>query len=232
MEKNENIQATIIISSYNRFESLSYLLNQFYAQKTKYKFKIIVLDDGSLDEQYTTLKERFSTIIYLKNEENKGLSGYWDSFNTLLNYTKNINSDVVIQLDDDFMLCEDFLDTLLDIYYEINDYYGIIKFHIGMIVNKHKKQHIKSNRGVDGGTLFSVEFLNLIDYHIDDMSKIADGNGSKVWQFLSSKINEYNFKIYAPYKSLVFHTKFDESVMHPACRKKLMYKTLNFIDDE
>src|SRR5258708_19356253 len=42
----------ILISSYERFEKCSKLIDQFLKQKTQYKFKIILLNNGSTEKDY------------------------------------------------------------------------------------------------------------------------------------------------------------------------------------
>lgn len=222
------MNASIIISSYNRFDRLSGLLNQLYSQTTKYDFKVIVLNDGSNDKRYHSIIDEFPEVKYIHKNQNGGREGYWVCFNNLLNESKKFKSDVLIQLDDDFLLCNNFLDRLLDTYYNLNKTYDVIRFHRGVLKHKNEnkpKEHTES--GVDGGTLFSHSFLESIFYKID-IKLVKKFYGSGVWEYLNKKIKEGNYNVYHLTNSLVYHLNPIESVMHPKARKQISYKTLNF----
>src|SRR5258705_148019 len=56
----------ILISSYERFEMASTLIDQFLNQSTRYKFKIVLLNDGSIDVNYDVFK-KYEKIDYHTN---------------------------------------------------------------------------------------------------------------------------------------------------------------------
>lgn len=88
---------SVIMGIYNCAETLAEALDSLYAQTYK-NFKIIMCDDGSSDSTYEIAKNyanKYSNIILLKNEHNKGL-----------NYTLNkcleaVDTEYVARMDGD-----------------------------------------------------------------------------------------------------------------------------------
>ncbi|MFW6243203.1 MAG: glycosyltransferase family 2 protein, partial [bacterium] len=153
--------AIIILPSYNRYNKLIKILEQLYTQKTKYTFLPIVINDGSNDIKYDQIPNKFNNIKYIKNERNYGLKHYWKTFNKLLNEVKQCNADCIIQIDDDFILCDNFIDRLNDLFFSIKENdnnYIAIKYHLGVLgerkkINDNWFDKTKRFQDVDGGTL-------------------------------------------------------------------------------
>jgi len=240
--KSETVDydAIIIISSYERYDSLKNILTKLYSQETRYSFKTIIVNDGSIDKRYNKLKKEFKNIKYLKNNINGGVKYYWRTINKLLCESKKYETSAIIQMDDDFILCDGFLNNLIDTFFELkkeNNSYMLVKYHLGkldnILIDPETFFNPKLNfQGADGGTLFDQQFMNLIDYSIDDMSDVAGHSGSHVWHFINKMIIKMGVKCYIFRKSLAFHDGNDDSKMHPAIRSKRKYNTINFIDDE
>jgi len=232
--------AIIIISSYERYDELKNILNKLYSQETRYSFKIIILNDGSTDKRYINLKKEFKDINYLLNDVNGGVKYYWRTINKLFAESKKYKTSTIIQMDDDFTLCDSFLDRLMDKFFELkeeNNSNMLIKYHLGKldssIIDQETFFNPKLNfQSADGGTLFDQQFMELINYNIDDMTNVAGHGGSWVWHFINGKIIELGVMCYILRKSLVFHDCYNNSKMHPTVRSQRNYNTINFIDNE
>jgi len=231
-QKPENVDYDVLIyiSSYNRYEKLRNILNQLYTQETKYSFKIIVMNDGSTDENYYNLNKEFPEIIYLQNEVNGGRALYWQTINTIFEELKNYSSYTVIQIDDDFILCNDFINILIDKFFELkaenNSYMGI-KYHLASFnevgdISKNVFDWKKTLQTLDGGSLFDPEFLKLFDYKLPNYH---------VWGQLYKYIREFGVMVYTFRESLAYHDGNFDSKMYPVGRINRKIYTKRFKND-
>lgn len=240
--KKENVDYDVVIyiSSYNRYNKLERILNHLFTEETKYSFKIIVMNDGSTQYRYNKITKKFPEIIYLKNKKNNGKLLYWKTLNNIFNNIKEINTHAVIQIDDDFILCKNFLNKIVDLFFEIkeeNNSFMLIKYHLGALdsPNIDENTHFNSDlkfQGVDGGTMFDINFLDLINFKLNDTEKWMKYGGSGVWNYLNDKIIEHGVCVYTTRKSLVYHDGNEDSKMHPDIRKIRKYYTINFINEK
>lgn len=240
-EKKESVDYDVVIniSSYNRYDKLFRILNHLFNEKTKYSFKLILMNDGSADNRYENLINIFPEIIYLKNKKNNGKCLYWKTINNIWDITKKFNTHATIQIDDDFILCDNFLDKLVDIFFkmkEVNNSIMLLKYHVGVLDNPRINENTFFNsdyrfQGVDGGTLFDIQFLNLIDFKLEDTQNWLKLGGSGVWNYLNDKIVENGVIVHTLKKSLAFHDGNDDSKMHPQVRNTRKYYTINYIGE-
>lgn len=230
---NVDYDAVIIIASYNRFEKLCRILKQLHKQKTQYNIKIIVYNDGSTDIKYNKLQKKFPKIDYINNEINNGKYGYWKTITTLFKKSSEYISHVVIQIDDDFLLCDKFIDKLVNKFFEgkaINNKNVAIYYHLPMVSG------IRNGWGmvnwIDGGALFDAEFLHEINYSVDKISesrwKISPEISSGVWKQISEKIDKNGLLTYKLEYSLANHDGNDDSKMNTAQRNRSAIHTYNF----
>lgn len=227
----------IYISSYNRYEKLINILNQLYSQKSDYSFKVIVMDDGSTDKRYLNLENEFPSAIYLKNEENGGREFYLETINTVFQEIKKYNTLSVIQIDDDFILCDGFIDKLMIKFFQLkeknNSYMGIRYHQFGYVKNTAQEEDFfdttKKYQNFDGGSLYDIQFLRLFNY---ELIRKEEGNLWHMWGALNSLVKKLGVLVYTMRESLVFHDGNDESKMNPEARKIKKLYTCNFIDNE
>lgn len=88
--------ATIIIPCYNELATIEKLFKKILSLKKNYKLKIIIVDDGSVDDTKAILKRKIfkkTKILYHKNNKGKGAA-----INTAKKYIKG---DVVLIQDAD-----------------------------------------------------------------------------------------------------------------------------------
>lgn len=223
--------AVIIIPSYNRFDKLNNILEQLYTEETKYKIKIIICDDGSIDKRYYELKNIFSEIDYIRNTINNGKFGYWKTITSLFQQAAKYVTHAVIQIDDDFLLCDKFIDKLIDKFFEskiIDNRNVAIYYHIPT----NREIGWGMSNWIDGGALFDINFLEKINFSVDEIPKKRWLNtpelSSGVWQQISIKINNNGLFTYKLDYSLAEHNGNEDSKMNTKQRIRNSITTYNF----
>lgn len=102
----------IIVPAYNVEKYLKQCMDSILAQRTKYRFHVVLVDDGSTDRTGeiadTYLKDSRVTVIH---QENRGFSG---ARNRAL---ENIFAEYLMFVDSDDMLAEGAIEALLDAAY-------------------------------------------------------------------------------------------------------------------
>lgn len=229
------------VSSYNRYEKIERILTQIFSQETKYTFKFILLNDGSTEPEYDNLKYLFPDIIYIKNEIAGGKLNYWKTINKMWKVAEDINTHAIIQLDDDFILCKNFLNTLLDKFFEIkeiNNDYVALTFHLYNFSETKPIEEFWFNERevfVDGGMLLDVQFMKMFNYELDEIEERVKKNGiiaSFTWIRVSELLRKFRLKVFRFPYSLVFHDGNEDSKLHPVVRINKKIYTKNFIDNE
>lgn len=222
----------VIIATKDRFDNLYSILDNLYNYETKYSCKIIIINDASEDKQYNNLIEKYPLITYLENDVNYGKCRYWETINKLLDEAKKYKFKYLIQIDDDFELCDSFLDVVVDEYVKHkknNKKIICLSYHI---INNSNKKRWGLKYWIDGGGLYDYMFFKNIEFKINPINmnrwKVNKNISSGVWQQISKKINDYGCVIQKTEKSLVNHLGFSESKMHPEFRKKYTIKTHNY----
>jgi hypothetical protein len=200
------------------------------------------MNDGSTDKRYDDLENIFPNIIYLKNEVNGGKVLYWKTVNVIFQELKKYTAHAIIQIDDDFILCNNFINRLMDVFFkakEENNAYMGIKYHIGSF-DKDKKfsedyyDRTKIFQGFDGGSLFDVQFLRMFNYNIQEINPNIfkqKYQHSHIWTTLNDFVKNFGVMVYTVKESLAWHDGNEDSKMHPELRKKRKIYTKNFIDD-
>jgi hypothetical protein len=236
-EKKENVDfdVAICISSYNRYDKISQILKQLFEQESKYTFKVFVLNDGSTQKkrEYDELVEKYPEIIYLKNRINGGKYNYWQTVTKLWLEVKEYDVHGLCQMDDDFVLCNNFVDNLMSRFFmkkEEDNGYMAFRYHLASFNDEKFTQH-DNLQSVDGGTLFDTYFLEKIDYTIPQQKLNSAHDDSKIWNFLTKKIREFGMKVNFYDSSLVFHDGNFDSKLHPYIRKFKTIDTKKFIGD-
>lgn len=227
-EKKMNVDYDIVICipSYNRSKKVKRLIKQFYNQPTKYSFKIILLNDGSFGNWYDFLAEEFPEIIYIKNEKSNGKALHWYCYNQMWNKLRDIECHVILQMDDDFILCDNFLDTIIDLYFDLKiENSGIM----AIAPHKWSFQKHSDNEGwwrrkdfVDGIALIDEYIIKLMDYGmkpVDIKAVSKPGAPVRTWVQISDAIKKTGGIIYRTEFSLVYHDGNNDSKLHGDVRK-------------
>jgi len=215
----------ICIPSYDRYEKVKRLITQFYEQLTKYTFKIILLNDGSDDRQYDELYKLFPEIIYIKNEKPNGKILHWYCYSQMWEYLKNIECYTVLQMDDDFIICDNFLDTVTDIYFNEklkNNNVLAIAPHLWSF-NKISRHEIwwKSKNFVDGIAMIDDNVIKYMNYEMKIVDAIAIskvGAPVRAWTQISDAIKNIGGIVHRTENSLVYHDGNEDSKLHVGVR--------------
>lgn len=217
---NKNPDVAISITSHERYDKIVRLLNQFKDQKTKYSFQIILLNDGSKDVRYDELPKIFSEIIYIKNNIANGKLFHWLCYNQLWMHLKEIKAKFLLQMDDDFILCDSFLDTIVNTYFEQkyndNRIIAIAPHSWSFDKNSEYDKWWRDNTLIDGITLINTEIIKKIDYKLQPVGEHVKNPGCPVgvWQQIRKAVIDNNFIFYRTLTSLVFHDGLTDSKLH------------------
>ena len=217
----------ICIPSYNRYEKVKRLISQFYSQTTKYRFKIILLNDGSTDNSYNDLIKEFPQITYLSNKTPNGKTMHWYCYNQMWSYLKNIEYYTVLQMDDDFILSKNFLNNILDLYFKLkqeNNTILAISPHLWSFNKKSNHEMWWDKKDfVDGIALIDESVISSMKYEmkkVDVVMVSKPGIPVRTWIQISEAIVKMGGIIYRTQNSLVYHDGNDDSKLHGDVRKK------------
>jgi len=225
--KNVDYDVIICIPSYNRYEKVNKLLNQFYTQKTKYTFSIVFLNDGSDDNNYDNLKNKYNRFTYLKNDKPNGKLYHWRCYNQMWNVVKTFKSHTILHMDDDFILADNFLDKLLDIYFskknENNNIMCIAPHSWSFIKKYNIIDHWWSDKyAIDGIALFDYNLIEEMNFSLQPVSNkvVNPGIPVGVWVQFSNFMKKNNYYLYRTNISYVFHDGNEDSKLHGDVRNK------------
>jgi hypothetical protein len=230
----------ITINTYNRFDSLIKLLNQLLTQNNSHKINIVVCDDSSDDIRYVeTNFFKENNIKLIKTDVNNGKMGYWKTINLLMLNVKNFNFDFLIQLDDDFEICDNFIDLCVDFFksqLKLNNTICAMSLHLNGVTDGTSNRWGCGNSWVDGGAIYTKKIIETLNYEVMPINKnrwqYDKKLSSGVWQQISCRINRYNLSIIKPNYSFLKHNNNNISKMNHNESEKRLVTTYNFIGDE
>lgn len=228
---NKKYDVVIGITSYKRFDQCYRLIDQLLNQKTLFNYKIVLINDGSDDIKYDIFNNLSDKILYIDKKVNKGKMGYYETINHLWSEVKKIDTNYFLQMDDDFILCNHFLDKLFQ-------YYNIEKLNNTELIAlcPHLYSFDKNNvfydnlDSVDGVGLFDIKVLKYLNYQIQrplDNVKLT-GVSVGFWQNLNKATKKLQGKIKRLSFSLVYHDNTNGSAMHGDFRKTKNIFTHNY----
>lgn len=115
ISENPEYDLLIIVPAYNVERYIEECINSILSQKTKYKYKIVIVDDGSTDRTGVLLDQYQADMrIKIIHQSNKGFSG---ARNIAL---KEVNARYISFVDSDDYLCENAIENLLMEAYQSN----------------------------------------------------------------------------------------------------------------
>lgn len=229
---NNDYDIIICIGSFNRYEKVKRLIDQVYNQSTKYKFKLILYNDGSTDIKYKLLSEIFPDIDYIFNEKNNGRNGYYETITSLFEKASQYNSHTICQIDDDYIICDNFIDTIMDLFFNLKEKdnkYVSIYYHK---TSKETNEKVDIYR-VDGGVMFDYFFIKCLNFKVPRPNSSEHVNiiSSGVWRYISKQIAGNKLLSHRTEYSLVRHDGNEDSKMHSSHRKQAPIYSHNFKDD-
>jgi hypothetical protein len=226
----------ICIPTYDRYDKVMRMINQFYSQKTKYTFKIILLNDGSGDNRYDKIVNDFPELIYIKNDTSNGLEKHWQNYNQMWEHIKKIECHAILDMDDDFILCDKFLTKVLNVFFrekEKNNCILAIAPHTWSFDRVSSIYNFPKN-SIDGIGLFDAKFITALNYQLNPIyfKNARIGNSAGVWGQITKILNNNNYFVYRTEYSLVWHDGNEDSKLHGEFRKNKAIYTQNFIDED
>jgi hypothetical protein len=238
-KESVDVDAVICVCSYERYDKLKRLLDQIYSQNSKYTFQFNLMNDGSFDHRYDNLPKVFPKLKYVKNEVNGGKVNYWNTVNRLWRTGSEQTSHVFIQIDDDFILCDNFLDRLLDEFFakkEEDNCFMVFTYHVyGYEKNKPQADWWYNGKSIaiDGGTMFDSRFIEFFNYQVNIGTRyIAEHTSTFVWDTIVQHIRDFGVRVHRCPKSLAWHDGNFDSKLHFETRKIKKSYTKNFIDGD
>jgi Glycosyl transferase family 2 len=240
-KENTDYDVMLYVSSYNRYNKIVRILEQIFNQKTNYIFKVLVLNDGSTKIKYNKLKEKYPDIIYLKNEINGGKEYYWRTTNKIWKELKKYKTHALIQIDDDFILADNFINNIMDLFFKLkeenNSFMGI-RYHYGHKDEGHVFEddfwdHNVYFIGFDGGSVFDTQFMEMFEYELEPVDQELFkqvGMHSHVWEQINQNLIKHGILVHKTKSSLAWHDGNEDSKMHPDIRKHRKVHTSNFLN--
>lgn len=218
---NKDLKFTFIIPSYNRYDKLTNLLDQI----SKYdNTSVIVFNDASNDVRYKSLGNTYNNLTIIHNTKNNGKELYLNTVNTLINNVEKTDTDYVIMLADDFIICNNFTNILTNI---VNEYSIINIFSIH-----------QTNWGfhgwIDGAFVCSKSGLSVIKNNLTTTKVGGKGMSTGVWRGITQYFNKNTtngYKLITLNYSLTQHDGNEDSKLHPEHRLKTPITAKNYYND-
>ncbi len=218
--------AVLIISTYRRTALLRQTLHQLRNEQTRYRVKILVLNDGNPSEEMAPIVRENPDTLFLHNKVNNGKRRYWKTVTTLLGNASRFDYRFLIQMDDDFEPVADFFDTII----------GYLNGLESGTILKYLTTENAAGWGfadwVDGGTAYPRAFLDQIGHRIERIPfwrwLIHPHASSGVWQQVTEKVNALGYRVEFLENSMADHLGYRDSVMNTALRRDKELKTNNF----
>jgi hypothetical protein len=231
---DNKIDILFCITSYNRYDNVETLIKDLLIQDTKYTYQILLINDGSNDNRYGNFINYSEKLTYIYNEKNGGKNGYYKTVNKLWSLIPNYDCKYIIQSDDDFIICDNFINRLTD--YFLNERSNNPKIlalspHLYSF-NKYsdKEQSWTDTNGVDGIAIITHDVIKNLNYELTSPGNVSKpGNSVGTWQQISKSIRNLGGITKRTNYSLVYHNNTGGSVLHGDFRKHKMIFTQKFI---
>ncbi len=218
--------AVLVMATYKRTELLRRTVSQLRDEQTRYRVKIVVLNDGNPADEIAPVVRENLDVRFLHNKFNNGKRRYWKTITRLLQEASVFRYRYLIQMDDDFEPVENFFDTIIG-YLDEAEPNTILKY-----VTTENGADWGVAHWVDGGSAFPRSFLDRIEHRVDRIPLrrwlIHPHASSGVWPQLTEKLNALGYKVEFLSNSMADHLGYRDSVMNTELRRKKEMRTLNF----
>lgn len=105
------IKVFIIVLTWNRKDLVLSCLRSLHKVITKYDLRIVVVDNGSVDNTINTVRKKFPIVKIIENRKNLGWSG---GNNVGIKYALRLKAEYVVLLNNDTIITPDCIDFLID----------------------------------------------------------------------------------------------------------------------
>ena len=110
-KKNRSPKVIVTTVNFNLEEDTIKCVNSLLRQDYK-NYEIVVVDNGSERESYERLRSKFKNIKFLRNEENLGFTG---GYNTGIRYAKNAGARYVLIINNDTLADKNYISELVKV---------------------------------------------------------------------------------------------------------------------
>jgi glycosyltransferase involved in cell wall biosynthesis len=220
----EKYKYAFLITSYNRYDMLTNMLNEIDNQIGLENIITVVVDDCSTDERYNNLKRLYRDIIVVKTDKNNGVNYNYKTFNTGLDIIKEFKFEQLIYSDDDMELSPRLFEEL-----DKNTGEHFVRLFVESPYGKMNWGYIE---WVDGAYCVPYSFLTKINFKIDDIPQsrfLHKDISTGVMQQITIKLNKYNYKAKHLGFSLCEHLGNVEGKLQPEHRLNNPIVAYNFI---
>lgn len=205
----DKMDLNFIVPVYNTEKLLKSCADSLIHQKTKYKYNIIFINDGSTDKSYDILleyKRKYPEKIVIINQENKGISAARNAG------LKKVNGKYISFVDSDDFITDNFVETILDSAYKnsadiVRANYYEYDIDKKRIIKKGKNMKNKTYahglgkdilnfKGYPWGGVFKSELWQNIefpeDYWYEDMViRMIVFRKAKIFNYINDKLYYY-----------------------------------------
>ena len=238
----ENPKISIVILNWNGYEDTSECIKSLM-RLTYSIYKIVVVDNGSSNDDYLLLEKNFPEIIVLRSETNLGFTG---GNNLGIEYAMKMNPDYILLLNNDTVVEPNFIKPLLNIFEKKNktgisapqiNYYNEPKriWSKGGIISRIRGSGFAYSDQIEDRILIKnreVAFVSGCCMLIkSEVIKIVGLFDDKFFLYvedvdLCKRVNAAGFKIYTSNSSKIFH-KVSNSTNKNLAYIPLYYMTRN-----
>lgn len=233
---DNKIDILFCITSYNRYDNVEKLIKDLLIQNTKYTYQILLINDGSNDNRYDDFINYSEKLTYIYNEKNGGKNDYYKTVNKLWSLIPNYDFKYIIQSDDDFIICDNFINRLTDYFLNeriANDKILALSPHLYSF-SKYSDKELSwdDTNGVDGIAIITHDVIKNLNYELISPGEVnKPGRSVGTWQQISKSIKQLGGITKRTNYSLVYHNNTGGSVLHGDFRKIKMIFTQKFIGE-
>ncbi len=238
----------VVITTYDRPESLGRLLDDIEEQWQGGGLSVLVFDDAStVDTAAIEARVRRSGWRYVRASRNHGKHGWWRWWNTILAELRRTTADRFVVLQDDVRLCDRFFerateawsriadDRKASLFLHVDDY----SVELGMArwtPFRERPAHGLVNCGWVDLTAFVCErrLFAALDWQLHPNAGRWGRDplrGSGVGAQISTRLFAKGLAMYRTGESLILHTN-TPSKMNAAARVRWPVRTLKFVDGQ
>jgi polysaccharide biosynthesis protein PslH len=159
----KNPKLSVIIPTYNGLKMLSESLPVLFEQvgKVKYEIEILVVDNNSNDSSKEYINSNFPTVEFVELEKNYGFAVGCNIG------AQKANGDILIFLNNDMNVCEDFFTPLVSPFIETDDLFATTSQIFIESANEKKRVETGLTRGM-------IEKGKLLLWHDSEFEEISN----------------------------------------------------------
>lgn len=173
LKTDEEMDLSIIVPAYNVEKYIKECIESIIGQKTKYKYELIIVNDGAVDNTDEIVRKIKDEHIKYIVQENKGLSG---ARNTGINYSVG---KYIMFVDSDDVMCDGSIDAMMEAVIENNADISVGAYYLftkkddkqyfinqSKIIENNSEEAVK-NPGYAWGKVYKRSLFDKIRFPLD-----------------------------------------------------------------